>query len=257
MRSTFGSSTLVRLLGGWTPAPAEPSGLDAAERLSLWVDAFAAIRLQAAHQAIAALGATPPARPAAARRAALAEDVQRVRAVLLQAIAQEPGPVLQTAHTAADLRRLARAAPQDDAAPDAGYARWRQRHLELQRQMELMIPPLRDHLRQALSRGPVRLRQLAALDAAMEQVLAAREQKLLPLVADRLEGRFAQLRAAHLQALQDSGASDDPAAWRRPGGWLERFAAEWRQVLAAELDLRLQPATGLVEALGNELKQEQ
>ena len=258
MRSTFGHSTLVRLLGDWTPAPAEPSGLDVAERLSLWVDAFDAIRLQAAHQAVATLRDAPAVRLPRGRAAALAEDVQRVRSVMARAIAQEPGAVVETAHTPADLRRLARAAAHpEEAAADASYAPWRQRHLELQRQMDLMIPPLREHLRQALARGPARLRQLAALDAAMEQVLAAREQKLLPRMAERMERRFAQLRAAHLETLRESGHEDDPAAWRRPGAWLARFAADWRQLLAAELDLRLQPATGLVEALGNELNEQQ
>jgi hypothetical protein len=258
LRSTFGSSTLVRLLGEWTPAPAEPSGLDVAERLSLWVDAFDAIRLQAAHQAIATLGDAAPARRRAPRASSLAEDVERVRSVIARAIAQEPGPVVETALTPADLRRLARAAARpQEAVADASYAPWRQRHLELQRQMDLMLPPLREHLRQALAKGSARMRQLAALDAAMEQVLAAREQKLLPRIAERMERRFTQLRAAHLQALQESGHEDDPAAWRQPGGWLARFASEWRQLLAAELDLRLQPATGLVEALANELNEQQ
>ena len=259
LRSSFTSSTLVRLLDEWTPAPAEPSGLDVAERLSLWVNAFDAIRLQAAQQAIAAL-ATAPGRPVRASRAqALGEDLRRLRAVMARAIAQEPGPVIETAHTPADLRRLARAAaqPAEAAAADASYARWRQRHFELQRQMDLTIPPLREHVRNALAQGPARLRQLAALDAVMEQVLAAREQKLLPTVVERMERRFGELRAAHLQSLQDSGQDDEPSAWRRPGGWLERFAGEWRQLLAAELDLRLQPVTGLVEALAKELNEQQ
>jgi hypothetical protein len=258
LRSTFGSSTLVRLLGEWTPAAAEPSGPDVAERLSLWVDAFAAIRLQAAHQAIASVRAAAPARGRKPGAASLAEDVERVRSVLVRAIAQEPGPVIETAPTPADLRRLARAAARpEEAAADASYAPWRQRHLELQRQMELMIPPLREHLRQALAQGSARTRKLATLDAAMEQVLAAREQKLLARITERMERRFAQLRAAQLQALQESGQHDDPAGWRQPGGWLARFAGEWRQLLAAELELRLQPAIGLVEALGNELNEQQ
>jgi hypothetical protein len=166
--------------------------------------------------------------------------------------------VIETARTPADLRRLARAVAQPkDAAADASYAPWRQRHGELQRQMELMIPPLREHLRQALAQGSARLRQLAALDAVMEQVLAPREQKVLPRIADRMEARFAQLRADHLRALEESGAADEPAAWRSNGGWLQRFASEWRQLLAAELDLRLQAATGLVEALAHELNEQQ
>ena len=260
MRSSFSHSTLVRLLGGWTPAEAEPSGLDVAERLSLWVNAFDAIRLQGAHQAIAGLRGRAPGRAAAprGRAQALAEDVQRVRSVMAKAIAQEPPPVVETALTPADLRRLARAAakPVEDAG-DVSYLPWRQRHLELQRQMELMIPPLREHVRQALAQASPRLRQLAALDATMEQVLAPREQKLLPTIAERMQRRFAELRSAHLQALQDSGQPDEPAAWRRPGGWLERFAQDWRQLLAAELDLRLQPVTGLVEALSKELNEPQ
>lgn len=246
MRSSFSSSPLVRLLGDRAPAPAEPSGMDVAERLSLWVNAFDAIRLQAAHQAIAGLRAAPPVRGGRAPRAqALAEDVQRVRSVMANAIAQEPEPVVETAHTAADLRRLARAAARPAGAEaDASYAPWRQRHLELQRQMDLMIPPLRDHVRQALSQASPRLRQLAALDAAMEQVIGPREQKLLPGIAERMERRFTQLR--------ETREGDDPAAWRAPAGWLARFAAEWRQLLAAELDLRLQPVTGLVEAAAKE-----
>lgn len=258
MRSSFGSSTLVRLLADWTPAEAEPSGLDVAERLSLWVNAFDAIRLQAGHQSIAGLRAAAPARMA--RAPALADDLQRVRSILAKAIAQEPGPVVETAHTPADLRRLARSVANPDVgAADAGYARWRQRHLELQRQMDLMIPPLREHVRHALAvHASLRLRQLAALDAVLEQVLAAREQKLLPTVAERMERRFAQLLAAHRQAVADSGQpDDDPAAWRRPGGWLEQFAREWRQLLAAELDLRLQPVTGLIEAFSKELDEQQ
>jgi hypothetical protein len=188
----------------------------------------------------------------------LSDDLRRVRAVLARAIAQEPGPVVETAHTPADLRRLARAAAQPaDATADASYAPWRQRHLELQRQMDLMIPPLREHVRHALAQGPARLRQLAALDAAMEQVLAAREQKLLPTLVERMERRFADLRAAHLRSVQDSGQNDDAAAWWQPGGWLHAFAGEWRQLLAAELDLRLQPVTGLLEAVAKEMNEQQ
>ncbi|HET8748304.1 MAG TPA: DUF3348 family protein, partial [Ramlibacter sp.] len=258
LRSAFSPSTLTRLLDGWAPVAAEPSGLDTAERLGLWVSAFDAIRLQAAHQAIAQLDPAAVPRRRAQRASALAEDVQRTRSVLLQAIAQEPGPVVETALTPADLRRLARAAAQPQAdEEDASSTRWRQRHLELQRQMELMLPPLREHVRQALAQGSSRLRRLAALDAAMDQVLAPREQKLLPTIIERMERRFTQLREEHRQALQDSGQDDAPAAWRQPGGWLARFAGEWRQLLAAELELRLQPVTGLLEAAAKEWNEQQ
>lgn len=218
MRSTFSSSRLVRLLDEHTPVDADASAMDVAERLGLWLNAFDAIGLQAAHQTIRAIAdAQQPVRRAA-RPPALADDVQRVRGALASAIA----------------RGL-------DAHGAQGYAAYQQRHQELQRQMEQMVATLREHVRQALAAASPRLRQLAVLDAAFEQALAAREQRLLPVAASLLERRFAQMQAA---ADPDTSANDTLAA----------FAPEWRQALLAELDLRLEPVHGLVEALRNELK---
>lgn len=211
MRSTFGSSRLVRLLGGGTPLAAEAPGGDFAERLSLWLNAFDAIRLQSAHQAIRAIRA-PAAASGSGRAAArpdLAGDLQRVRSTLAKAIARDP---------------LA------GAADETGYAPWRERHLELQRQMELMIRPLRDHARQVLACRSPRLRQLAALDAVLDETLAPREQALLPTVVALLERRHEQLAP----------------------GPRDAFADDWRQALLAELELRLEPVAGLVEALAQE-----
>ena len=224
MRSTFGSSSLVRQLAAWAPPEADTPGMDIAERLSLWLNAFDAIGLQRAQQAIRQLGAAMPVpdHAPAVSAEALAADVERVRGAMAAAIAQDP-------------RALA-------IAPE-GFKPWQQRHLELQRQMEQMIQPLREHVRQALSRVSARLRQLAALDAVMAQVLAAREQAVMPTVVTLLERRFAQLRT-------QAGTHEAGGA----GDWLEHFAGEWRQALRAELDLRLEPIRGLVEALDNELK---
>jgi len=218
LRSTFGSSSLVRQLAAWAPQEAEAPGMDIAERLSLWLNAFDAIGLQQAQQAIRQIVTPVPSAADAipVRAEALAADLQRVRSTLAGAIAQDPRALALT--------------------PE-GPKPWQQRHLELQRQMEQLIQPLREHVRQALSCVSPRLRQLAALDAVMAQVLAAREQALMPTVATLLERRFTQSR--------DGDAE---------GAWLEHFAGEWRQALLAELDLRLAPVLGLIEALDNELK---
>ncbi|HQV09463.1 MAG TPA: DUF3348 family protein [Thauera sp.] len=119
------------------------------------------------------------------------------------------------------------------------------------------------------------LRQLAALDAVLDQALAAREASLLATVPVLLGKRFAQFFEAHRrerEAAPDvagqaatggaaatgegapgAGASpDDPARWMQPGGWLVRFCAEMQRVLLAELDLRLMPVAGLVAALDKE-----
>jgi len=225
LRNSFASSRLVRLLGDPALGDMPSSGMDFAERLSLWLNAFDAIGLQSAHQAIRSIDAPAAAKPEGARAARtrnVAEDFQRVHAVLRKAISQDP-----LSHGKAD------AADAADAA-DPAYTVFHQRHLELQRQMEQMIAALRDHVRQALCRASPRLRQLAVLDAAYEQLLAPREQALLPTAAALLKRRFEQLRQT------DDG--------------LEIFRRQWGEALLAELDLRLEPVAGLIDALSNEAK---
>lgn len=218
MRAPVAGSPLVRLLGEWFPTDAASSGMDFAERLSLWLGAFDAIGLQATQQAVRAMATPAPAQPAVRAAAGMspAQDLQRVQGLLARAIAQ---PV----------------APPEEGSAFAPYA---ERHLELQRQMELAIPPLRAHVREVASRQSARLRQLAALDAAMEQVLAARGQALLAKLPAWLRRRFEQLRA--------SAAGDED------NDWLNAFDREWRQALLAELEVRLAPVAGLVEAAADE-----
>jgi hypothetical protein len=111
------------------------------------------------------------------------------------------------------------------------YSSFFKRHLELQRDMALKIAPLRAQVRQVLARGLPHLRPLAALDALMEQTLAAREHKLLAQVPVLLEKRFEQLCEA-------------------PGAGPVAFRREWEAIVLAELFLRLQPVVGLMEAWG-------
>ncbi len=220
LRAPLASSPLVRLLGEETAADAQPSGMDFAAQLSLWLNAFDAIGLQAAHQAIRRLQAAAPAAPSGRARAAvsLQEDLRRVRSVLATAIAT--------------------GVPAPEGADD-GFTPYRDRHLQLQRQMELMIGPLRAHVREAASQRSPRLRQLAVLDAAMEQALSAREQALWPKLPALLRRRFEQLRA---------GAAGDEGQHQA----LQAFGRAWHQALLAELDVRLAPVSGLVEAAADE-----
>jgi hypothetical protein len=193
----------------------EASGMDLAERLGHWVNAFDAIGLRAAHQSIGTLTTAGPGKPSAPKQTPLnaaTADFLRVRTALADLIAKQP------------------------LAASTSYAAYHQRHLKLQREMEQMIAPLRDRLRQALGRVSPTLRQLAALDAVLEQVIAPREQMLLATACNLISRRFEQLQ------------HDDPASWH------EAFANDWRQALLSELDLRLEPVMGLIDALRNESK---
>jgi hypothetical protein len=80
-----------------------------------------------------------------------------------------------------------------------------------------------------------------------------RERNLLANIPILLARRFTQRYQEH-QATLAPGSIDDPAAWTSPGSWLEAFCHDTQAMLLAELDLRLKPASGLIAALGQELK---
>ena len=231
MRSNFNRPALVRQLAGFLPegahALADASRQDLAERLGQWLNVADAITLSSAHPSIAAVGARAaqqPMRAPTAAAEALPAELERVRATLTRSI------------TTRDPKH--RPDPND---LDTEFALFHQRHQDQQRRMEMSVDALREHVRQTLAKGEPRLAQLAALDAVMDQMLGGREQRLLAGLPTHLKARFKALR-------QVAAASDTPDDLR----WLHHFAAEFEQTLLAELDLRLQPVTGLIEALAHE-----
>lgn len=201
---------------------------DFAERLSQWLSAVDTVKLHAALPPgrVDGSGGQVPATPSAqaiAWRERAQSELTLVRASLSQAMATQAAQALRDA--AHEL--------------DAGAAPHRKRHLDMQRQMEVKIAPLRALLRQALAQASPRLRQLATLDAALEQTLSAREQRLMSTVPLLLEKRL-----GHLQATQ-------------PHDWHPAFVRETQEMLQAELDARLQPVMGLMDALSSETETKQ
>jgi hypothetical protein len=130
--------------------------------------------------------------------------------------------------------------PASSLEPSLGVAQdfstYRRAYVAQQRQMESAIAALRSELRGVLSGRSAGLAQLAALDSALEAALRAKERHLLATVPDVLQKHFEGLRQA------------------QPGQWLDRYAADMQSVLLAELDLRLQPIDGLLEALNLDLE---
>ncbi len=242
------------MLGEWTPLEM-PAGMDFAERLALWVNAFDAIGLQAAHQSIGMPATTRPGtttglRPSAARHStakAVTDDFMRARAALAQLIEARPAEV---PHAEAQADAPAEAA----LAPSQVYQSYQARHVRLQHDMDQAIAALRERVREAMGRASPALRQLAAVDAMLDRVISPRRQAVMPAVSTLMQRRFEQLRSLHVQALEADGREDDVTRWRDPGGWLAVFDNDWRAALQGELDLRLEPVAGLVEAFRNESK---
>lgn len=254
MRRTFSSSRLVRLLGDLASAEVEVSRQDFAERLGLWLDVFDGITLHAAHQSIRAVDEVAPSEALLAGPFALEEEFHRVRTALVKAISTSSASPVSG-------KRVRNPVSQPEAATeadaDAGYAPHHQRYIDQQRHMALRIEALRAHVRQTITKVTPQLGQLASFDAVMDQLLGGREQKLLSMVPVLLERRFEHLRKTHPPVIDAAQQPDDPALWREPGGWREAFGKELEAVLLAELEVRMQPVVGLIEAFSNEVKKYQ
>ena len=217
-RTNFNSSPLVRLLAGMDLGAAAGSKQTIAERMSQWLAWNDAIALSGALGSGPGPGASTAALPLGA--AAVTAALARVRSDLARAITLD-------APASADLSvapsASAPAAPTPTAADAIDWTSCR-RHLVTQQQaMESRIATLRAPVRAALAAHSPALAKLAALDAVFEKALAPRERQLLATVPGLLAGHPTGDAAQALQTLHS--------------------------VLMAELDTRLQPVEGMIEAL--------
>ncbi len=212
---------LDRLLLQWglAPAPAKPL----TERLGGALDWTDAVLLSQALGAPAAAGGASAQSLQTARDWAAAA-LDRLRAELRAGFAD---PVLAR-DAATPLGDAAASMPLND-----GLAPYRLHHAQQQRGMAVRAAGLRERLRaQLLQTGSPRLARLAQLDAVFDRALAARQQQALAGLPSLLFG--ARATAHHGQDA------------RR---WPARLWADLQLLLQAELEFRLQPVLGLVEAL--------
>lgn len=208
---------LTRLLLQWgvAPAPATP----VAERLGGWLGWADAIQLS---QALAAPPAGPPGN-AAARRVA-----QDWADAALDRVQTE----LRAGFVDAELARESAEPLPDKPAPLADLlAPHRLHHAQQQRAIAARVASLRERLRARLADVAPGLAQLASLDAVFDRALAVQERQTLAGLPTLLTRRA------------EAHAAADPRRWRA------RLWADLQRVLQAELDLRLQPVLGLIEAL--------
>lgn len=273
-RASLYSASLVRFLTeNALLAPARPAD-DVGQKLGDWLDFRQAIALHGVLNPDTTSETQNTTLPAHVQRMALiapealAKHVDKVRAQLVESITQG-------APAGSGLARIDMPAPVLDEPSEVKtafdpYRRFVAAH---QRQMESTVRSLRAQLRLQLSKQGSAGQQLAELDAAFENILAEREAALLAKTSKLLEKRFVQALKAHMQvqaqalpvalaaetadgltdAHEDdidampSVTNDIPKA--DPSSWLMPLRQTIRQALLAELDTRLQPALGLLEAL--------
>ncbi|MDO9144660.1 DUF3348 family protein [Rhodoferax sp.] len=218
-RTSFHSAELVRVLAELSLLDTVEQGDAFAEKLGQWVSFTDAITLSAVHNASTSGPSGMPEGVTSGQRLALDKAFERVQAGLVSSIGRLPKEL---------------SAPEVDTLNDPAFAYepYRRHYQAQQREIELKLSPLRVHVREVLGQSSPRLRKLAALDAALDGILCEREGRLLQKLPSLLEKRFKHLRQGREQATE----------------WLADFCQELQTLLRAELDLRMQPVLGLIEA---------
>lgn len=209
---------LARLLLQWGVAPAPAASTPpVAERLGSWLGWADAIGLSQVLAAPAGTACHPQARTQAVdwADAALARLQSELAAAFDDALLA---------------RESAEPAPDGVSLADL-LAPYRLHHAQQQRSMAARIATLRERLRPHLAESSGALARLAQLDALIERATFGPERE----------------RLAGMPALLTRRAERHHAA--DPRGWRARFWADLQRALRAELDLRLQPVLGLIEAL--------
>lgn len=246
-RTNFNSSKLTRTLADLGVLDPKDASDALAEKLGQWISFTDAISLSAvpkANPVELALGVPSSV------TVSLGQEFARQRGALESSMTHNGAST--TGKTPIELPRPQPGASLEEASAYAPYRRYHQAH---QRNMELKVRPLRAKVREAVAKASPRLKPLAMLDATFEQVLSDNETRLLSTVPALLEQRFKHLLQTHQQSLAEQPRTDNIDLWMKPGGWLGRFCNELQTVLLAELDLRLQPSVGLIEALHSEMTQ--
>ncbi len=247
-RPPFSGPAFTRLLAALNDAPASASTDAFAQRLSGWFDWTDAISLSAA------LNSPPTHVPGIGVTGAAHLDERefvRVRATLSKLAAQASATTVETAAKARPARHATVRITAAPIAPDE-FPPYRERHVAFQQAMETAIAALRRRVRATLAGASPELARLADLDAVLEQVVGEQERVLLSSLPGRLEQRFEHLRrahAGHADASEPSSEHSPDEAARERTAWTDTFRREMHDVLLAELELRLQPVEGLLEAL--------
>jgi hypothetical protein len=234
-------SDLIRALTDLAVLDVGESGNAFAEKLAEWLGLNDAITLRAIHTTTQQ-GNLAKADPRSG--AAMRDAFSQAKAALSDSITQTLSA--KGTRTRLALPVLAPTVPLDAAS---AYEPFRRYHLAHQRHMDSRIGPMRTDVRHSLGLASPALRSLAELDAVFDRVLREQEGKLLARLPSLMAQRFGQLHKLHLHTLAQTQQADQPAFWMAPGGWLGRFCHELQTVLLAELDFRLQPTLGLIEAL--------
>lgn len=131
----------------------------------------------------------------------------------------------------------------------AAYEPYRKFYVTRQGDLAIKIQHFQSHIGDAISGLSPELAQLSALNTGLGDVLSVRTRELFTVVPTLLGRRFGRLLDEHWQELPNKPAADDIAQWMKSDGWISKFCGEMRELLLAEIEVRLQPVLGMIDSL--------
>jgi hypothetical protein len=248
------STRLVRLLSVFAAPGVDPGPDGFAEAMEDLIGFGESMKLAMLHDELAGMAYAGSPEPTTCE--AVKHDVLDVRSGLIR-------QVLDSFDGEAGSTRLRLPRPGADVSAEAlstfePYHRFYAAH---QREFDARIHRLQLRVREALTGRSAALARLVVLDETLRDLVSAHTRKSLVVIPMLLGRRFAALRQAQQEQGKEQGAdeagspSDDAGLQIGPGddAWLRRFYREMQDLLLAELDLRLMPVLGLVEAVEEEV----
>ena len=137
--------------------------------------------------------------------------------------------------------------------PAEAYKAYQRFYALHQSEMDYRLIALRKQMQQVLTARSAALAQLAELDRSLSETLGDYSRRVLASIPRLLGQRFHALIRAQIERDTNLEAGEVFTQWVADDGGLSQFLAEMRGLLIAELDMRLMPLIGLLEALDVEV----
>ena len=235
---SLSGTRLVRFLIDLEVADVELSHRHFAERLSQLIDLPDSISLARAHGNIASM----PFEPAKVSAATIKEGFLQARASLVQSVIQSVAT-----GSAATIACPAEAQVNDPIGGTDDLEPYVKHYSTQQRKIDFAVQKLHSDIRTACLGLSPQLAQLSELDRALNATLSIRYRRCFAVIPKLLQKRYRHLVGKFQQERQNHRRENEL--------WLqlqEQYRSEVQGLLLAELETRLLPVLGLIEAIDEE-----
>lgn len=236
-RDFLGASQLVRCLADLTDSHVEITHKHFTERLARLIDFTGSITLSEAQHPRAAKNHQQGSKPIQTPHTLFLNSRGTIIKSMIKNFIPEPMHLPDEAPQSTIEMRTQKA---------TDYAPYYKFYAAQQIEMNTKIQHLHEKIREIAHSTSKTLSELATLDAALAEVLTVSTRKFYSVIPKLLAKRFEQICNTTASTQTPTGG------WLQPGGGFDQFCQEIRVVLLAELDVRLQPLLGLVEAINTE-----